>query len=106
VHTTEPLAPFPELIVQTWMFALQVAVVPPLAPVHVQFHGPVPVTVVGVPKVQRFIVGRDAKFALLLLPQTPLTGTTTVVKLQVLAVKELFDRSLMALVSETEYVLP
>lgn len=39
------------------MLALQVAVVPPLLPVHVQPQGPVPVMAVAAPVVQKLIVG-------------------------------------------------
>jgi len=39
------------------MLAEQLAVVPPFTPVHDQYQGPVPVTVVDVPELHRFVVG-------------------------------------------------
>ena len=56
------------------MDAVHVAVDPPFAPSHVQLHGPVPVTAVGDPVVQKLVVGAVVKVHLSLLPQVPLTG--------------------------------
>jgi hypothetical protein len=56
------------------MFALQLALVPPFAPTHDHVQGPVPVTVVGVPVVQRFVVGAVLKDCPLEEPQTPFMG--------------------------------
>ena len=54
---TLPLPPLElaMVMVAKWvgMFAEQLAVVPPLVPVQVQFHGPEPVTVDAVPVLQR-----------------------------------------------------
>ena len=47
----------PLVIVIAAAFAEQLAVDPPFLPSHVQFHGPVPVTLDAVPLVQRLIVG-------------------------------------------------
>lgn len=71
---TVPLPLIPVLIVHVWMLglALHVAIVPPLLPAHVQFQGPLPVTVEAVPVVQRFVVGATVKVLALLLPQVPL----------------------------------
>ena len=54
--------------------AEQLAFVPPFDPAQVQFHGPEPLTVVGFPVLQRFVVGADVKVTPLVLPQVPLTG--------------------------------
>lgn len=54
--------------------ALQVAVVPPFDPRHDHVHGPVPVTVVGVPVLQRFSVGPDDTVVPFAEPQVPFTG--------------------------------
>ena len=54
--------------------ALHEEFVPPLLPLHVQAQGPVPVTVVEVPAVQRFDVGAAVRAAPLAEPQTPLTA--------------------------------
>ena len=73
-QATVPLSPDVAVIVKVWMLALQLAVVPALVPVHVQPHGPVPVTAVGVPVAQKLVVGATLNVPTLLLPQTPLTG--------------------------------
>ena len=46
---------------------------PPLVPVHVQLQGPVPITAVAVPVVQRLAGVVDRVFVLSV-PQAPLTG--------------------------------
>jgi hypothetical protein len=61
--------------------AEQLAFVPPSTPWHVQDQGPEPLTVVGVPALQRFDVGAEVNVAPLLLPQTPLTGWTLMEKI-------------------------
>ena len=48
-------------VVVTVLLAEQLAVVPPFVPVQLQFHGPVPDTVVGVPVEQRLVVGDVVK---------------------------------------------
>ena len=59
--------------VSSWMLAEQLAVEPPFEPTQVHTHGPVPLTVVGVPELQR-LVGVDVSVALLSEPQTPFIG--------------------------------
>jgi hypothetical protein len=54
--------------------ALQLALVPPLLPLHVQFHGPVPVTPDAVPAVQSLAVGAVVTATPFAEPQTPRTG--------------------------------
>jgi hypothetical protein len=54
--------------------ALQLAVVPPLEPRHDHVQGPEPETAVGVPVLQRFVVGMLERVAPLLVPQVPLVG--------------------------------
>ena len=66
----------PDLLMEIlllWTAAEQLEEVPPLLPLHVQFHGPLPVTVEAVPAVQRFVEGIVIKVCPLLLPQEPLT---------------------------------
>ena len=55
------------------------AVVPPLLPMQVHDHGPVPLTADAVPAVQRFVVGLTLTVAPFALPQTPLTGVAEAV---------------------------
>ena len=52
-----PPLPAEGVTVSVWIFAEQLAVVPPLDPVQLQVHGPVPVTAVGAPALQRPVVG-------------------------------------------------
>jgi hypothetical protein len=54
--------------------ALQDAFAPPFDPLQAQVHGPVPLTVVAVPAVQRFPVGAVETATPFAEPQTPLTG--------------------------------
>jgi hypothetical protein len=56
--------------------AEQFAAEPPFTPWHVQDHGPVPVTVVEVPELHRFVVGAEVKVPPLLLPHAPFTSST------------------------------
>lgn len=57
----------------TFLFAEQLAFVPPPVPLQNQFHGPVPVTVEEVPLLQRPVVGIVYMFALLFAPHAPST---------------------------------
>jgi hypothetical protein len=66
-----PLRPAEGVTVHVWMLAEQDAVVPPFAPMHVHAHGPVPVTVDGVPALQRFVVGAEVNVPPLEEPQAP-----------------------------------
>ena len=72
--TVPLLSQSPGLLIEVVVEAEQVAVVPPLVPVHVQLHGPVPETVDSVPVVQRLVVGAMVNALLLLLPQVPFTS--------------------------------
>ena len=54
--------------------AEQFAVVPPPLPLQLQLKEPLPVTVDGVPVIQRLLVGMVATVIPLLVPQVPLTG--------------------------------
>ncbi len=56
------------------MFAEQLAVVPPLDPVQLHVQGPVPLTAVAVPALQRLVVGAVVKVPPLDEPHTPFTG--------------------------------
>lgn len=86
MQLTVPLPPVTlALTVYVWMLALQVDVVPPLLPLHVQLHGPVPVTAVAVPVVQKLVVGTIVYVPLLLIPQVPLIGVGGI-KLKVAAI--------------------
>ncbi len=55
------------------MFAEQLALVPPLDPVQLHVQGPVPLTVVGVPALQRLVVGAEVKVPPLDEPHAPFT---------------------------------
>jgi hypothetical protein len=57
--------------------ALHAALVPPLLPSHIQAQGPLPVTAVAVPALQRFVVGAVVTATPFAEPQTPLTGEAT-----------------------------
>ena len=58
--------------------AMHGTLAPPLLPLHVQLHGPVPVTVPGVPAEQSSAVGGALEYCFVLAgPQTPLTGLVT-----------------------------
>ena len=65
--------------------ALHDAVEPPLAPVQLQVHCPVPVTAVAVPATQRLVVGAEANTPPFAEPQLPFVviGAETVVTLNV-----------------------
>ena len=56
------------------MFAEQFAFVPPFDPAQVQVHGPVPLTALALPAVQRLLVGAVVKVPPLDEPHWPLTG--------------------------------
>jgi hypothetical protein len=73
--TAVPLVVPQEPLVNTRdLGAVQLAVVPPLIPVHDHVHGPVPATVVAVPVVQRPVVGVESTATPLAVPQAPLAG--------------------------------
>jgi hypothetical protein len=61
----EPQAPF------TSRLAEQLALPPPFNPAQVQSHGPFPLTVEGLPSLQRFDVGSVKKLSLFAEPQAP-----------------------------------
>ena len=54
--------------------ASQVVVVPPLLPAQAQFQGPLPVTLVAVPALQRLVVGALVRSAPFEEPHAPLTA--------------------------------
>ncbi len=56
------------------MFAEQLAVVPPFDPVQLHVHGPLPLTAVAVPALQRFVVGAVSNVCPFDVPHTPLIG--------------------------------
>src|SRR3954447_15193265 len=55
--------------------ALQEAVVPPLRPMQLQVHGPIPVTMEAVPVLHRLVVGALVRVTPLAPPQAPYTVT-------------------------------
>ena len=63
--------------------AEQGAVVPPLLPAQLQFHGPLPVTLDAVPTAQRSVVGALATATVFALPHRPLTAAAVTAKLNV-----------------------
>ena len=71
-----PPDPAEGVTVQVRMEAEQVAFVPPFNPVQPQVHGPVPLTAVAVPTLQRFVVGAAVNVCPFDAPQAPLTGIT------------------------------
>ena len=56
-------------------FAEQEAVLPPLLPIQLQDHGPLPVTEDAVPELQRPVAGTVEKLPPLAEPHCPFTGT-------------------------------
>jgi hypothetical protein len=54
--------------------AVQLTVIPPFSPIQAQFHGPLPLTSVGVPAEQNPARGRETKATPLDDPHTPLTS--------------------------------
>ena len=69
-----PPVPAEEVIISVWIYAEQLAVVPPFAPLQLHVHGPVPLTAVAVPELQRFVLGAVVKVCKFELPQVPLTA--------------------------------
>ena len=69
-----PPGPAEGVTVHVLIFAEQLAFVPPLEPLQLHDHGPLPVTNVGVPMLQRFVVGAAVNVPLFDVPQTPFTG--------------------------------
>ena len=68
----EPQTPFTPCADASFT-AEQVAVVPPLLPVHVHDHALLPLTADAVPALQRFVVGALARLAPFEEPHAPLT---------------------------------
>jgi hypothetical protein len=64
------------VIDQVWIFALQAAVVPPLIPLQLQSHEPLPTTEDTAPVAQREVVGIVLYVPPLLVPHKPLTGAS------------------------------
>jgi hypothetical protein len=88
--TPTPLAdPHAPLTGVAGLLAEQLVLVPPLRPVQVQDHGPVPLIGVAVPAVQRLVVGVVETVAPFALPQAPLTAA--VLLAEQLAVVPPFD---------------
>ena len=56
------------------MLAEQLAVEPPLEPVQPHVQGPLPLTVVAVPELQRLVVGAEVNVPPLDEPHTPAIG--------------------------------
>jgi hypothetical protein len=73
VGLTVPPVPAVAVTVHCWIFAEQLAVVPPLEPVQLHVHGPLPLTAVAVPELQRFVVGADVNVPPFDEPHAPLT---------------------------------
>ena len=71
---TVPLESQSPAFVSAVLVAEQLAFVPPLLPIQLQLQGPVPVTAVAVPIVQKLVVGATVNVVPLLLPQAPFTG--------------------------------
>ena len=69
-----PPAPAVAVTVYFWISAVQLAVVPPFVPEQLQVHGPVPLTDVAFPALQRFVVGIVVTVNPFDVPHAPLTG--------------------------------
>ncbi len=69
-----PPVPAEGVTVSVWILAEQLAVVPPFDPVQLHVHGPVPLTAVAVPALQRFVVGAEVNVPPFEVPHTPFTG--------------------------------
>ena len=69
-----PFVPADDVIVSVWIYAEQLAVVPPFAPLQLHVHGPVPLTAVAVPELQIFVLGAVVNVCKFELPQDPLTA--------------------------------
>ena len=67
------------------MFAEQSAVVPPYKPEQLHAQGPLPVTDVAAPALQRFAVGAEVNVPPLEAPQAPLTGSAVKLAVMVIA---------------------
>ena len=71
--------------VRVWIFAEQLTIEPPLDPVQLHVHGPMPFTTVAVPALHRLVVGAVVNVPPLDVPQTPLTGLAVNVAVTVFA---------------------
>ena len=63
------------VIGQLAIVAEQAAFVPPPDPLHDQFHGPLPVTLVAVPAEHRLVVGAVVRLVPFADPHTPFSAT-------------------------------
>ena len=89
------------------LLAVQEAVVPPPLPAHVQFHGPVPKTGVGIPTEQSMFVGIVGMVLPLAAPHTPLArGGVPVICVGVLAASVLLDLLLSVRAESTSAMAP
>lgn len=68
-----PPGPAEGVTVHVRILAEQFAVGPPFAPVQLHVHGPLPLTVVGVPELQRLVAGAIVNVPPFADPQTPFT---------------------------------
>lgn len=65
-------------------FALHIGLfAPPLRPVQDHVHGPDPATAVGIPELQRFVIGTEGRVCPFDAPHIPETGVGGVVPLHV-----------------------
>ena len=71
---TVPPVPAVAVTVHVWRVAEQFAVVPLFDPVQLHVHGPLPLTAVAVPALQRFAVGAVVNTPPFDDPQAPFTG--------------------------------
>ncbi len=69
-----PPVPAEGVTVSVWILAEQLDVVPPFDPVQLHVQGPVPLTAVAVPALQRLVVGAEVNVPPLDVPHTPSTG--------------------------------
>ena len=89
------------------LLAAHDAVVPPLLPEHVQIHGPVPVTVAGIPTLQSKFVGMVGNVLTFAEPHTPfVTGGVPVICVGAFAASALLVSSLSTTAESTSALAP
>ncbi len=71
---TVPFVPAVAVTVHAWILAEQLAVEPPFDPVQLHVHGPVPLTAVAVPVLQRLVAGAEVNVPPFEEPQEPFTA--------------------------------
>ena len=76
---TEPFVPADAVTVHFCILAEQLAAEPPLDPVQLHVQGPLPLTAVAVPALQRLVVGAEVNVPPLDEPHAPLIGVAVAI---------------------------